>query len=79
MGADRALSCWYSVTFTNSFEVAKTRLQLEGELQSRSSIHKRVYNNAFDALRKIWQSEGIRGVNVCLCHVIGIFAFPRSH
>lgn len=48
-------------------EVAKTRLQLDGELQSRASAsggvpYKRVYNNAFDAIRKTWASEGIKGI-----------------
>lgn len=45
-------------------EVAKTRLQLDGELQSRagSTKHVKVYNNAFDALRKIWHYEGLSGI-----------------
>lgn len=47
-------------------QVAKTRLQLDGELQSRAAAHgsapyKKVYNNAFDALKKTWQSEGVKG------------------
>lgn len=47
-------------------QVAKTRLQLDGELQSRAVAHgsapyKKVYNNAFDALKKTWQSEGVKG------------------
>ncbi|KAK9900878.1 mitochondrial carrier [Cystobasidium minutum MCA 4210] len=56
-----------SVTVTNPAEVAKTRLQLDGELQSRAAAHgsapyKKVYNNAFDALKKTWQSEGVKGI-----------------
>lgn len=50
-------------------EVAKTRLQLDGELQSRASAsgsggtpYKRVYNNAFDAIRKTWAHEGLPGI-----------------
>ena len=46
-------------------EVAKTRLQLDGELQSRATSggqpYKRVYSSAFDAIKKTWQTEGIRG------------------
>lgn len=52
-------------------QVAKTRLQLDGELQSRAAAHgsapyKKVYNNAFDALKKTWQSEGVKGKHICV-------------
>lgn len=50
-------------------EVAKTRLQLDGELGARGGIdpltgkvRPKVYNNAVDALRKTWKFEGIRGL-----------------
>jgi hypothetical protein len=59
---------FHSVTFTNSFEVAKTRLQLDGELQAKSTNYQRVYNNAFDALKKTWRTEGLKGVNVGRIH-----------
>jgi hypothetical protein len=42
-------------------------LQLDGELQSRAATapgaqpYKKVYSNAFDALKKTYQSEGIKG------------------
>ncbi|KAH8925105.1 mitochondrial carrier [Atractiella rhizophila] len=58
-----------SVTFTNPFEVAKTRLQLQGELQAKGT--QKVYNNAFDALRKTWKFEGIRGVQSGLTAAYG--------
>lgn len=50
-------------------QVAKTRLQLDGELQSRASSqpgaqpYKRVYNNALDALAKTYKTEGIKGLS----------------
>jgi hypothetical protein len=41
-------------------QVAKTRLQLQGELVKGGGI--KVYNNAFDAMIKTWRNEGIRGM-----------------
>ncbi|KAK2461434.1 hypothetical protein APHAL10511_005897 [Amanita phalloides] len=49
-----------AVTISNPAEVAKTRLQLQGELAKKTSV--KVYNNVFDALRKTFKNEGIRGV-----------------
>ncbi|KAF5313189.1 hypothetical protein D9619_002625 [Psilocybe cf. subviscida] len=49
-----------AVTVSNPAEVAKTRLQLQGELAKEGG--KKVYNNAFDVLAKTWKHEGIRGV-----------------
>ncbi|PCH39040.1 oxaloacetate carrier [Wolfiporia cocos MD-104 SS10] len=49
-----------AVTFSNSAEVAKTRLQLQGELSKRGGV--KVYQNVFDALLKTWRNEGIRGL-----------------
>ncbi|KAB5590071.1 Mitochondrial oxaloacetate transport protein [Ceratobasidium theobromae] len=43
-----------------SAEVAKTRLQLQGELQSKGTP--KVYKNVFDVFFKTWRNEGIRGV-----------------
>jgi solute carrier family 25 protein 34/35 len=40
--------------------VAKTRLQLQGELAQGGG--QKVYNNVFDVFKKIWRNEGIRGV-----------------
>lgn len=77
------LAACTAVTVSNPAEVAKTRLQLDGELQSTSKVrvapaaggaggaaavppaaaeYKKVYNSAFDALRKTWHYEGISGV-----------------
>lgn len=50
-------------------QVAKTRLQLDGEL-AKSSEHKRVYTSAYDAIKKTWKSEGFRGINVSLFDTI---------
>ena len=48
------------VTVSNPFEVAKTRLQLQGELSKGGGVN--VYNNAIDVLAKTWRNEGIRGL-----------------
>lgn len=80
------LAACTAVTVSNPAEVAKTRLQLDGELQQSSKVrlpaagaapasgpsgsappppvgeYKKVYNSAFDALRKTWHHEGISGV-----------------
>ncbi|KAH8835540.1 oxaloacetate carrier [Flagelloscypha sp. PMI_526] len=49
-----------AVTISNPAEVAKTRLQLQGELAKGGGV--KVYNSALDALRKTFQNEGIRGI-----------------
>ncbi|CDO69412.1 hypothetical protein BN946_scf184791.g7 [Trametes cinnabarina] len=49
-----------AVTFSNPAEVAKTRMQLQGELMRRGGV--KVYSNVFDALIKTWRNEGLRGV-----------------
>ncbi|KAF8346966.1 mitochondrial carrier domain-containing protein [Amanita rubescens] len=49
-----------AVTVSNPAEVAKTRLQLQGELAKTMTV--RVYNNVFDVFRKTFKNEGIRGV-----------------
>ncbi|KAI0669099.1 oxaloacetate carrier [Trametes maxima] len=49
-----------AVTFSNPAEVAKTRMQLQGELMRDGG--KKVYKNVFDVLVKTWRNEGIRGV-----------------
>ena len=47
------------VTFSNPAEVAKTRLQLQGELAKAEG---RVYKNVLDVFSKTWRNEGIRGI-----------------
>ncbi|KAJ6621063.1 oxaloacetate carrier [Mycena sp. CBHHK59/15] len=49
-----------AVTISNPAEVAKTRLQLQGEL-AKSGTEK-VYKNAFDVFAKTYRNEGIRGM-----------------
>ncbi|KAI9216092.1 mitochondrial carrier domain-containing protein [Blastocladiella britannica] len=55
-----------AVTFTNVFEVAKVRMQLQGELNARSAAGTgpplRVYTSAPQALVSIARGEGIRGL-----------------
>ena len=46
---------------TTSAEVAKTRLQLQGELV-RSGSSDKVYKNVLDVFVKTWRNEGLRGV-----------------
>jgi len=63
---------------SNPAEVAKTRLQLQGELAKTMTV--RVYNNVFDVFRKTFKNEGIRGVQRGLAPAVSLFDFilPRS-
>lgn len=60
------------VTLSNPAEVAKTRLQLDGELQKKGG--KRVYTGVLNALLQTWRHEGLRGIQrglgpaVCFRH-----------
>ena len=45
---------------SNPAEVAKTRMQLQGELAKKGG--EKVYKNALDVIAKTWRNEGIRGV-----------------
>jgi Ca2+-binding EF-hand superfamily protein len=47
-----------AVLFTNPFDTAKVRLQLQGEKGSQG----RVYSNSWDCLIKTFKNEGIRGL-----------------
>jgi len=49
-----------AVTFSNPAEVAKTRLQLQGELTKGGGI--KIYNNVVDVFVKTWKHEGIKGI-----------------
>ncbi|KAJ8469400.1 hypothetical protein ONZ51_g9011 [Trametes cubensis] len=49
-----------AVTVSNPAEVAKTRMQLQGELAKKGG--EKVYKNALDVIAKTWRNEGIRGV-----------------
>ncbi|KAI7908168.1 mitochondrial carrier domain-containing protein [Cokeromyces recurvatus] len=52
-----------AVTFTNPWEVVKTRLQLQGELVRAGALSEsaRPYQHSFQALKVVFQHEGIRG------------------
>ncbi|KAI7872439.1 mitochondrial carrier domain-containing protein [Spinellus fusiger] len=52
-----------AATFTNPWEVVKTRLQLQGELVRAGGLTaaSRPYHNSFQAMRLVFQNEGIRG------------------
>ncbi|KAI9262004.1 mitochondrial carrier domain-containing protein [Sporodiniella umbellata] len=52
-----------AVTFTNPWEVVKTRLQLQGELVRAGTLSEsaRPYHNSFQALKVVFENEGIRG------------------
>jgi len=54
-----ALAACLAVTLSNPAEVAKTRLQLQGELAKGGE---KVYKNAIDVFAKTWRNEGIRGM-----------------
>ncbi|KAM6498670.1 Mitochondrial carrier domain containing protein [Amanita muscaria] len=49
-----------AVTVSNPPEVAKTRLQLQGELAKTNAT--KVYNNVLDVFKKTFKHEGIRGM-----------------
>ncbi|OZJ02322.1 hypothetical protein BZG36_04447 [Bifiguratus adelaidae] len=53
-----------AVTFTNPWEVIKTRLQLQGELVRAGALTAadRPYHNSFQGLSLIFRNEGIRGI-----------------
>ena len=50
----------FKVTVSNPAEVAKTRLQLQGELAKEGG--KKVYKHVLDVFAKTWKNEGIRGI-----------------
>ncbi|KAJ6520119.1 mitochondrial carrier domain-containing protein [Mycena sanguinolenta] len=54
------LAASLAVTVSNPAEVAKTRLQLQGELAKTGTA--KVYQNAFDVMGKTYKNEGIRGM-----------------
>ncbi|KAJ2782846.1 Mitochondrial oxaloacetate carrier protein [Coemansia javaensis] len=65
-----ALFTWFAgslascgaVTFTNPFEVVKTRLQLQGELAKAEPGAPRPYRNVAQAFWAIGRNEGLRGL-----------------
>jgi len=63
------------VTVSNPAEVAKTRLQLQGEL-AKGGV-KKVYGSAFDVLRKTWKNEGIMGLQRGLAPAVCIIYFNK--
>ncbi|PSR71055.1 hypothetical protein PHLCEN_2v13024 [Hermanssonia centrifuga] len=54
------LAACVAVTFSNIPDVAKTRMQLQGELAKDGGV--RVYKNVVDVLAKTWKNEGLRGL-----------------
>lgn len=58
-----AVASSVATVFSNPVEVCKTRLQLQGELQSRAVEHRTaVYRGMIDCFTKIAKTEGIRGL-----------------
>ncbi|KAJ3117446.1 hypothetical protein HK100_000815 [Physocladia obscura] len=58
-----------AVLFTNPFDTAKVRLQLQGQREKaaksggvKSATSGVVYQNSFDAIHKILKNEGLRGI-----------------
>ncbi|TPX31584.1 hypothetical protein SmJEL517_g05093 [Synchytrium microbalum] len=76
-----ALAACAAVTFTNPFEVIKTRLQLQGELESLALREKtttadilhqqRVYRGPISALFLIGRQEGLKGLQKGLIPAYG--------
>ncbi|XP_055073332.1 solute carrier family 25 member 34 [Misgurnus anguillicaudatus] len=56
-----ALACCGACVFTNPLEVVKTRLQLQGELQTHGS-YQRHYRGVAQALWLVGRTDGIRGL-----------------
>ncbi|KAI0652480.1 mitochondrial carrier [Trametes meyenii] len=54
------LAACVAVTVSNPAEVAKTRMQLQGELAKKGAA--KVYKNALDVIAKTWRNEGLRGI-----------------
>jgi solute carrier family 25 protein 34/35 len=54
-----ALAACGAVTFTNPFEVIKTRMQLQGELSKTSAV---LYKNAPTAFLTVIKNEGFSGL-----------------
>ncbi|CAG8781725.1 15669_t:CDS:2, partial [Cetraspora pellucida] len=52
-----------AVTFSNPWEVVKTRLQLQGELAQSNSNYAKPYKNVFQAFYYIIKHEGILSIN----------------
>ena len=65
------------VTVSNPPEVAKTRLQLQGELAKDGGV--KVYTNALDVLSKTFKNEGIRGVQRGLGPAVRFGTFRTCH
>jgi solute carrier family 25 protein 34/35 len=55
-----ALAACTATTMSNPAEVAKTRLQLQGELMRNG--YQKIYSNTFDAIEKTFRAEGVRGI-----------------
>ena len=64
------------MTFSNIPDVAKTRMQLQGELAKDGGV--RVYKNVFDVLAKTWKNEGIRGMQRGLGPAVSALPFCRK-
>ncbi|KAI8894432.1 mitochondrial carrier domain-containing protein [Globomyces pollinis-pini] len=58
-----ALAACGAVTFTNPWEVVKTRLQLQGELQAKTAVGvNKPYGSAITTFGKIFMNEGVTGL-----------------
>ena len=55
-----AVAACLAVTLSNPFEVAKVRMQLQGELSLLNS--RKIYTNAFDCIYSIFRLEGVGGL-----------------
>ena len=65
------------VTISNPAEVAKTRLQLQGELAKGGG--EKIYKNALDVFSKTYKNEGIRGMQRGLGPAVSYPCFRFVH
>ena len=56
------ISAVASIVLVNPFDVAKTRMQLQGEGTARSAAHTHKYRNVWHCITRTAAEEGLRGV-----------------
>jgi solute carrier family 25 protein 34/35 len=56
------ISATTAICFCNPFDVAKTRLQLQGELGGKSGSQRGIYRGVFHCMWTIVKHEGIVGL-----------------
>lgn len=70
------LKPFLQVTVSNPAEVAKTRLQLQGELVKGGG--QKVYKNVVDVFAKTWRNEGVKGLQRGLTPAVRFTLRPKD-